>query len=83
MTLKEKLEELKLEEQELLNKHKDKHFKSEEEGNAYIQENEEELKRLNDIQKEIRKVEWELMSPKEQKELLDYYEKIKEKHSDE
>lgn len=79
--LKSKLESLQQEEKELLNRHKDISLPTEEGIKNYIQENQVELTRLNEVSKEIRDIEWQLMSPEQQQELLDYNEKIKEKYS--
>ncbi|MEI6312327.1 MAG: hypothetical protein WCP57_08720 [Bacteroidota bacterium] len=77
----EKLESLKSQFKELSKKHFDKHFKNEKEGKEYIKKNETELKKLNRLQKEIKEIEWELMTEDEKKAYLDEVEKIREKHS--
>lgn len=76
------LKKLKEEENILLEKHKNKHFANDIEAEKYIEENKVELERLNEIQKEIKKLEWQLMSETEKQEYLEYQKKIKEKYSD-
>ena len=80
--LKDKLKEFQVEEKELLKKHKNISLPTEEEIKKYILDNHVELDRLKFLQKEIKEIEWQLMSPKEQQELLDYYEKVREKYAD-
>ncbi len=77
-----KLEDLIKERDILLKKHKDISYPTEKEMVEYIKNNQLELSRLNEIQKEIKKLEWELMSEKERQEHLEYLQKLKEKYAD-
>lgn len=64
MNTKEKLEKLEKERLILL-PISQVSFKSKEEGQEYIQKNYEKLKRLNEIEAEIKQLKWELMTPEE------------------
>jgi hypothetical protein len=81
-SINQKLESLKLERDSLLNKHLNIHFDNEDEGRKYIQDNKAELTRLNELFKEIKELEWQLMSPQQRKEYLEEQQKIKEKYAD-
>ncbi|KMQ67790.1 hypothetical protein ACM39_10575 [Chryseobacterium sp. FH2] len=78
--LKKELESLEKEEEILLTKHKDKHFSNILEGEKYIKENQVELQRLNIIQKRVREIRIQLMTPQEKQEYLEYQNKIKENY---
>jgi hypothetical protein len=69
------------EEKTLLDKHKDKSFDTEQEGAEYIQENESELSRLNELSVIIEGLEKLLRTPKDQQEYDDYLEGIRKKYS--
>ncbi|WP_185289984.1 hypothetical protein [Chryseobacterium lactis] len=76
------LEKLINERNDLLKKYGNKSFRNEEEAKAYINANKNELKRLKEVQQEIKDIEWDSMSPQEKKEYLEYEKMLKEKYSD-
>ncbi|WP_299332890.1 hypothetical protein [uncultured Psychroserpens sp.] len=82
MENKERLKELK-EKKESLVFILEANFETIEEYNAFKEENIDSFIELKQVNQEIRNLEWQLMSPKEQQELLEYYKKIKEKYSNE
>ena len=49
-------------------------FKTKEEGERYIEQNFYKLNRLNEINKRIDELEWELKSPEEQAKILEQRE---------
>ncbi|WP_299883582.1 hypothetical protein [uncultured Lacinutrix sp.] len=59
----------------------DANFETLEEFNAFKIEKSDDFNELKEINNEIRDIEWQLMSSTEQQDLLDYYDKIKEKYS--
>ncbi|MFY7844857.1 hypothetical protein [Chryseobacterium sp. 2VB] len=76
------LEKLINERNDLLKKYGNKSFRNEEEAKAYINANKNELKRLKEVQQQIKDIEWDSMSPQEKKEYLEYEKMLKEKYSD-
>ena len=70
MNKKDELQELLKEKKELLPL-SEVSFKSKKEGAKYIKKNYTKLSRLNDIEKEIERLEWELMSPEEKEQYLE------------
>lgn len=76
------LEILINERNDLLKKYGNKSFRNEEEAKAYINANKNELKRLKEVQQQIKDIEWDSMSPQEKKEYLEYEKMLKEKYSD-
>ena len=82
MENKERLKELK-EKKESLLFILEANFETIEEYNAFKEENTDSFIELKQVNQEIRNLEWQLMSSKEQQELLEYYKKIKEKYSNE
>ncbi|MGV7106006.1 hypothetical protein [Flavobacterium sp. U410] len=79
--LKEKLNLLKKEKDELKFLY-DVSKPSEKEMVDFIKKNQSKLARLKEIEKEIKEIEWQLMSEKEKQEYFEYQKKIKEKYSD-
>ena len=77
----EKLNSLKKEKDELKFLY-DVSKPSEKEIVDFIKKNQSKLARLKEIEKEIKDIEWQLMTEKEKQEYLEYQQKIKEKYSD-
>ena len=80
--LNKRLNELK-KRRESLNYILTKSFETEAEYNNFKAEKLSKFDELKKIIDEIRDIEWQLMSPKEQQELLRYYENISQKYSGE
>ncbi len=78
-----KLNELKNEEDILYAKYVNISFPTEEGIKKYIKENQNELSRLKEIWNEIKELEWELNTPKQKQEFLEYQNKLNEKYSEE
>lgn len=57
-------------------------FATEAEIVEFIKSNQKDLKRLKELEKEIRELEWQLMSPQEKLEYLEEQKKLKDKFSD-
>ena len=80
--IEKRLKELK-EKKESLNFILKANFETLEEYNSFKEDNIDSFIELKQVNEEIRDLEWQLMSPKEQQDLLDYNKKLKEKYSDE
>lgn len=58
-------------------------FETIEEYNTFRENNIDDFNELKQVSQEIRDLKWLLMSSDEQQEILEYYEKIKDKYSEE
>lgn len=61
----------------------DANFETIEEYNTFRENNIDDFNELKQVSQEIRDLKWLLMSSDEQQEILKYYEKIKDKYSEE
>ena len=85
MNKSELIQKLKnLEEEEKLYQFiKDTSFPTKEELTAFQEKHKNEIKRLNQIIKERKKIEWEMMTGNERKEHEEMWKKIVDKHEGE
>ena len=61
----------------------DMKFSSEDEYNLFVQKNKDAFIQLKNLKKEIKELEWKLMTDKEKEEHLRYLEDLKNKFKDE
>ena len=76
MDISKKIEELKSELKKL-ESITEKRFKTSKELQSYLKKHESEYKKANDLEKQIQQLEWDLMTPEEQKAEKELIEKMK------